>query len=119
MSDIKVGDRVKVEFEGTISGLRAGWGSASNGVWVTTGTDGAELLAFEDSVTVIPKPIVLPTKRNALIEIGSLVLIRGTRSAGYPWISSNFNEYSNEEMTQWAKDKPEAYRVIFAGEDDE
>lgn len=115
MSEIKVGDRVKVEFEGVLE-----YETPGSGKFCILGDDGKKRYWFEHGdLTVLPKPIVLPTKRNALIEIGSLVLIRGTRSAGYPWISSNFNEYSNEEMTQWAKDKPEAYRVIFEGEDDD
>lgn len=109
MSDIKVGDNVKVEFEAKIEVLDSKDRAAmlsKNGIvlgWYPV-----------EEFTVIPEPVVLPTKRNALIELEGAVLW----FTGEVWESINEGWYPSE-LQKHLDARPQAnYRVIFEGEDD-
>ena len=106
---IKVGDRVKVEFEGEVA-------EAVGGVYLVA--DGLSTNWFHPSaLTVIPKPIILPTKRNALIELEGDIWLQ--KEVG-DWL----DPYGASSWLSTAIDlhlsmRPQAnYRVIFEGEDD-
>lgn len=67
------------------------------------------------TLEVLPEPIVLPTKQNALVEVGSKVyrfngnkwFFAGNSSGGFLWPSS---------LKEDAERNPNNYRVIFPGE---
>lgn len=105
--EIKLGDRVKVEFEGTVVGDSAGSFQVEvNGEvvgWFTS-----------DEVTVIPQPIVLPTGKNALIAAGEFVY--RLLPSGL-WSSANGTERTTDSLISVTKDAGLGFRVIFAGED--
>lgn len=107
MPDIKVGDHVKVEFEGKVVRI--------NGHEVKVdGGDNYHSWHPDKAVAVIPEPIVLPTKRNALIELEGAVLW----FTGEVWESINEGWYPSE-LQKHLDARPQAnYRVIFEGEDD-
>lgn len=108
--EIKVGDRVKVEFEAEVIDVYQ-----QKFFEIVTSAEGDRGWFGSNVLTLVAKGIVLPTKRNALIEICHVYV---WRFDGHLWHAGTTNARTPEKMQEVADRNRLTYRVIFEGEDD-
>jgi hypothetical protein len=128
MSEVKVGDRVRVIIEGEVNHVTQDGFLDVAGVYYSSELGGYGVVSIE----VIPAPFVLPTKMWAqvwdkgtgtVMDVGTLWTRRhldGDRIEGLPegmndeWFSDDYLELSSEHLLELP-----GLRVISEGVDDE
>jgi hypothetical protein len=102
-----VGKLVKITVEGLVTTYYP-----SNEYAIVDEKHGVLLNQPGVSYEVLPDPVVLPTKQNALIRAGTGVY----RLVGDRWFDTSGAFFDTETVLMWARNNAN-YRVIFEGED--
>jgi len=93
---------------GTVRTVQSAWMTVAFEGGTTTGSYNTQEWTYE----LLPEPIVLPTGKNALVEVGATAY----HFDGNKWRFGNGNFLWPSSLKEEAERRRDTYRVIFPGE---